>query len=212
MSQKFSSSPVLRSQVFTLEDGAVVVQWGEQWAQDIHTGAYREYSHKEVERRLMDYELTHLKEIGVIEHYNNAYIWLYPLPEKGRFIGLRTQEKSFNQQRYFYLNTTLPSDKIEEVRQALADGGLLEIGAEAYERDGVVAITGERGMLFLTLEEAEAANAHILTYTPPLLAATTIAFADTPSFISEDSPVDEFDPIELDDLIADQDASSSEDE
>jgi hypothetical protein len=209
MSARLSSSPVLRSQVFTINDGTVVVQWSETRVQDIHTGRYREFSHRDFGRRLTDYDLDRLKELAVIEHYNHAYIWLYAMPEQGRFDALRTQEKSSTQSRYFYLNTTLPADQLEQVRGVLEESGLHQLGAEAHNRDGVVAITGERAMLFLTLEEAEQALGHVLANASEFLGATTIAFANVPTFVLINQEEDD-EVIDLDALIADQDSRRDE--
>ncbi len=203
MKQPKSSAPVPRYQVFAMDDGEIVVQWSENRVQEITTGRYREYNPNHFGRRLSDYELDRLAEIQIIEHYNRQYIWLYALPEGGRFDGLNTKESAMP--RYYYLNTTLPVEKLDDVRAALVSSGLGESGAEAHDRDQIIAITGEDGLLFPTLEVAENALQMIVEQVP-LLNSSSIAFAHEPTFSAAANNRQSDAVIDLDALIAEQDA------
>ncbi len=204
MSSMQSSTPYPRTQLFTLQDGTAVIQWGDHNVQDIATGNYSAYTSHDFGRWLSDEELARLKEQHIIQHYNRTYIWLYALPEHGRFRELRTQETS-NLPRHFYLNTTLTPEYLGDVTQYLIDSGLASVGAEAHVRDEVIAITGERAALFLDLDEAESALSALLANAPDWMTATTIAFANAITFEAVQA-ADAFSSIDLDALIAAQDA------
>lgn len=203
MKQAHNSAPVPRYQVFAMDDGEIVVQWTETRVQEITTGKYRELGSKSFGRRLNDAELRRLAEMKIIEQFNRSYIWLYSLPETGRYDGLNLKES--NQPRFYYLNTTLSAEHLDEVRAALVESGLEDAGAEAHERDGVVAITADDGMLFPQLADAEEALQWVIERVP-MLRDSAIAFANEPSFLGTHGQTDADDYIDLDQLIADQDA------
>src|ERR1041385_2280658 len=94
-----SGAPVPRYQVFVLGDGAYAVQWTETSVQDLLSGVYRDYSLRDFGHRIMDHELEQLKTSGVIEDYDQAYIWIYTLPEDNRFGALRTIQETANRVR-----------------------------------------------------------------------------------------------------------------
>ncbi|MFN8529863.1 MAG: hypothetical protein U0670_14760 [Anaerolineae bacterium] len=202
-----SSSPIPRHLVLMLDSGDVVVMWSDKLAQDIATGRTFERSPKDFGRRLSDSELTRLEELHQVEAYNRSYVWLYALPEQARFAALRVQESS--QPRYYYLNTTLSADHLDDVYVFLHESELAGIGAEAHVRDGVIAITAEQGYLFPQLSDAETALTHLMEKAPDWLRATTIAFADVAEFAETDSARDESEPLDLDALIKAQDAAKA---
>ncbi len=203
MKQAHNSAPVPRYQVYAMDDGEIVVQWTETRVQEITTGKYREVGSKSFGRRLNDAELRRLAEMKIIEQFNRSYVWLYSLPETGRYDGLDLKES--NQHRFYYLNTTLPAERLDEVQAALVQSGLQEAGAEAHDRDSVVAITADDGMLFPQLADAEEALQWVIERVP-ILRDSVIAFAYESSFSGSQDRSGADDYIDLDQLIADQDA------
>ncbi|MDX2160141.1 MAG: hypothetical protein SF162_02340 [bacterium] len=204
MRKLLNSSPVARHLLSVLDDGEVVVAWSETLIQNIHSGQLIDPAGQITGRRLTDAELERLQELHHVEHYNRSYVWLYALPEQPRFASVRTYETA-ERPRYYYLNTTVPAEQQAAVQAFLEQSGLSGLGAEAHIRDEIVAVTGERGMLFVDVLEAESALAFMLPNAPDWLAATTIAFAESAAFGSTPDAEDEA-FIDLEALIADQDA------
>ena len=124
-----SGSAVPRYQVFVLADGTYVIQWTEASVQDLMTGQYREYGVGDFGHRVTDHELDGLKTSGVIEDFDHAYVWLYALPEESRFELHTLEEQAVNRVRSYYVNTTLPAEKLGEVARAFcgarSGGGFL---------------------------------------------------------------------------------------
>lgn len=203
MSTLANSTPYPRTQIFTLNDGTPVIQWGDTNVQDIATGKFRAYTPRDFGRRLSDEDLSRLKDLQIIHHFNRTYVWLYALPESGRFSGLRTQD-SAPRRRYYYLNTTLPPEYLDDVQEYLVESGLADVGAEAHVRENIIAITGGQATLFVELNDAEEALQHLLSNAPDWLTAATIAFADAATFAPHDSAEKDV-LIDLDALIAAQD-------
>ncbi|MGA2821320.1 MAG: hypothetical protein ABSF61_11795 [Anaerolineales bacterium] len=74
-----TGTPIHREWVYALQDGTIVVDWGEGNLQDIVTGdLLREgkFGHE-----LVDYELENLRNSGYIDEFDSRNVYLRPLPE-----------------------------------------------------------------------------------------------------------------------------------
>lgn len=177
MNRIFSGSAVSRHHVFILADGAFVVQWGETQVQDLLSGRYRIYEDHDFGHAITDYELNQLKAAGRVEHYNRSYVWLNALPEQGRFGELKTQERSRQRVRSYYLNTTLPKSQLEEVQSCLNSSGLSE-DFLARVRGDLVIVLGKKGAPFPQLTDAESGQKQLLAKAPDLFRDTAVAFVE----------------------------------
>ncbi len=177
MTRASSGSPVPRHTVFILADGNFVVQWDENRVQDLLSGQYRSYKDADFGHSITDYELNQLKIAGRVEHYNGQFVWLYALPEHGRFLS-HQQYSGPARVRSFYLNTTLPEDHLTEVRDAL-QALHLDHDFLARVRGGLVAVLGKNGAPFLHLQDAERAQKLLVSRAPDLFQHTAIAFVET---------------------------------
>ncbi len=209
MKKRFTGSPVSRYQVFTTSDGTFVVQWEPNYVQELLSGRYRAYEHKtDFGHPISDYELKQLKAAGRVEHFNRRYVWLYALPERGRF-KVKTLEKS-SRVRTYYLSTTLPGNHLPEIQALLKE---LELDQEllARNRNDFVVILGKNGAAFRSLGEAERAQVVLQERAPEAFKNLTVAFTETKNNTSHQSPMPLTEPT-LDDLIASQeDTSCTED-
>jgi CheY-like chemotaxis protein len=172
-----SGSPVPRRTVFILADGSFVVQWDDNRVQDLLSGRYRNYDDHDFGHTITDYELNQLKAAGRVEHFNGQYVWLYSLPEQGRFPAEREYQGPARVRSY-YLNTTLPDLRLAEVEAALRDQDLAR-DFLARSRGGLVAILGKNGAPFRQLKDAERAQKVLLNKAPDLFRNTAIAFVET---------------------------------
>ncbi len=182
MNRILSGSAISRHHVFILADGAFVVQWGETHVQDLLSGRYRSYEQNDFGHAITDYELNQLKAAGRVEHYNRNYIWLYALPEQGRFGELKTQERSHQRVRSYYLNTTLPKSQFEDVQSCLNANGLEDFLARV--RGDLVIVLGKNGAAFPQLTDAEIAQKQLLGKAPDLFRDTAVAFVEATSTTS----------------------------
>jgi CheY-like chemotaxis protein len=177
MSRVLSGSPVPRHTVFILADGVFVVQWDETRVQDLLSGQYRNYSDHDFGHVITDYELNQLKAAGRVEHFNRQYVWLYALPEHGRFPG-EHEFAGAPRVRSYYLNTTLPASNLERVEQELARLNLQDKFL-ARVRGDLVAILGKNGAPFRQLKDAERAQKFLSTRETDVFGSTAIAFIET---------------------------------
>ena len=177
MTKTFTGSPVPRHTVFILADGAFVVQWDESLVQELLTGHYRNFDDKRFGHHITDYELNQLKAAGRVEHYNRQYVWLYALPEQGR-IAAEHEYAGPSRVRSFYLNTTLPKNRLDEVDAQLETLNLSD-DFLARVRGDLVAILGKNGAPFRQLKDAERAQKMLVNKMPALLQHTAIAFVET---------------------------------
>jgi hypothetical protein len=77
-----TGTPVDREWVYALEDGRIVVEWGEGTLQDIQSGDFLragEFGHE-----LLNHELENLRTAGYIEDFDSRKVYLRPLPERKR--------------------------------------------------------------------------------------------------------------------------------
>jgi hypothetical protein len=74
--------PVGRQWVFILNNGDVVIDWGDNTFQDVYTGEFYTSKEKEFSRHLIqDSQLDHLKRIGIVVGYDNDTVYFSSLPE-----------------------------------------------------------------------------------------------------------------------------------
>lgn len=207
--RRYSGSAVPRHHLFILADGAFVVQWDEARVQELLSGRYRNFTWADFGHAITDYELKQLKAAGRVEHYNRSYVWLYALPESGRFNKeIRTLDRPRSSMRTYYLTTSLPRTQLEAVRQYLKALGQ---GDELFvrERDGVLVILGKQGAVFRRLSDAEQAQKMLREKDKDLFGSIAIAFIEQSVRDSEfrSFPIDEnleITNFDLDALIASQ--------
>lgn len=204
MGKVYSGSPVPRTSVFILADGSFVVQWGESRVQELLTGRYRSYKDSDFGHAITDYELNQLKAAGRVEHYNRQYIWLFALPETGRFDHLKSGAPNHNRVRSYYLNTTLPKSRLEEIETLLTATGL-DADFLARSRGDLIAILGKNGATFRDLQEAELAQKHLIANAPAVFRHTAVAFIETTDSPNHYHQADRgFETVDLKSLIASQ--------
>jgi CheY-like chemotaxis protein len=177
MNKIYSGSAVSRHHVFILADGAFVVQWGETHVQDLLSGRYRTFAYNDFGHSITDYELNQLKSAGRVEHYNRNYVWLYSLPEQGRFAEVKTQERTPNRVRSYYLNTTLPKSQLESIQSLLTSLGMAD-DFLARVRSDLVVVLGKNGAPFPQLIDAETAQKQLVARAPDEFRDTAIAFIE----------------------------------
>lgn len=199
-----NGSPVPRYQVFVLADGNIAIQWTENAVQCLMTGAYCEYHQRDFGHRITDSELEQLKTAGVIESYDQAYVWVYALPEDARFGMLRTLQETSgaSRARCYYINTTLSANRLPEFEQRFQQ---LDLSSSVCicEHEGLIAIMGKDAMPFANLKDAENVQRRLQTQLPELLESAAVAFTEAGSdFQQPDSNDESF--IDLDELIASQ--------
>ncbi len=199
--KKFSGSAITRQQVFTLADGTYVVQWEDKRVQELLSGKYRDFDYRShFGHAITDYELKQLRAGGRVEHYNRNYVWLYPLPEAGRF-GQRRVLGRGNRIRAFYLSTSFPKAKLGDIQSVLVEVSVAE-QYTARTRDNAVVILGKNGVPFRTPEDAERALALLKSKSPNAFSNLVIAFIETSKQRITTSTISE--KLNLDDIIASQ--------
>lgn len=202
----FSGSAVSRYQVFTLADGTFVVQWDDARVQELLTGQYREFDYRtDFGHAITDYELAQLRASGRVEHFSRNNVWLYPLPEAGRF-GRRRVLGRGDRVRAYYLISKYSQSRLDEVREILDRLNLKE-DYSARAREDQVVILGRGGIPFRDLKDAENAQQIITDRLRDDLGDLTIAFIETPSTASvyHRSSIDsDVSKLNLDDIIASQ--------
>lgn len=205
----FSGSAISRYQVFTLVDGTFVVQWDDKRVQELLTGHYREFDYgSDFGHAVTDYELEQLKSAGRVEHFNRMYVWLYPLPETGRFGRLRVLGQG-NRIRAYYLATAQPRSMVERIRGELQSLGLQgELSIKL--RDDMVALLDGEGQPFRTLEEAENAQSRLLDQGSDIFSDLSVAFIDKSGKVTANRVLmdGENAKLNLDEIIASQSDTS----
>jgi len=74
-----TGTPIHREWVYALQDGTIVVDWGEGNLQDIVTGDFLREG--KFVHELQDYELENLRNSGYIDEFDSRNVYLRPLPE-----------------------------------------------------------------------------------------------------------------------------------
>lgn len=202
--KKFSGSAISRHQVFSLADGTFVVQWDDKRVQDLLSGRYRDYDHRrDYGHAVTDYELKQLKAAGRVEHFNKNFVWMYALPESGRYGMLKVMGRG-ERIHAFYLSTALPKSQLQNVQATLRTMGVDE-DFQARSRSSIVVILGKNGKPFGDVEEAEGAQSQLMERAPEIFSDLTVAFIelDVRAMQRAFGPQPE-DDLNLDELIASQ--------
>jgi hypothetical protein len=79
MKKTFRGYPVPRHEVLMLRDGSFVVQMDKHTVRDLVTGQRRDHTPEPADYPLSDTQLEQLKLTQRIEHYDRAYVWVFPL-------------------------------------------------------------------------------------------------------------------------------------
>lgn len=200
--KKFSGAAIPRHQVFTLADGAYVVQWQEKKVQELLSGHYRDYDHQqEFGHAITDWELKQLKSSGRVEHFNRTYVWLYPLPEAGRF-GHRRVLGRGNRIHVYYLATPYPAARLNDVQAVLENIGIVD-HFRATTREGSVILVKGEGDLFTEAEEARQAQQFLYANAPKVFGELVVAFLERSKRVTPPSDQTNGD-LSLDAIIASQ--------
>jgi hypothetical protein len=77
-------TPIERTFVCVLADGAVCVDWGDGRFQDVVTGEFRPAANVPIAHSATDHELESLVRQGLATGYDARYAYLLPLPETSR--------------------------------------------------------------------------------------------------------------------------------
>ncbi len=170
------STLIERNRVFVLIDGAFVVRWSENRVQELETGLYRTYNREDYGAPVTDYELNQLQMAGLIEKYDEEFVWLSPLPERPRVHEQTAWEK--RRSRSYYLNTTLPGMLLQDVTDLLDDLGLSD-RFEARVRDDFVVLWRSKGLSFQRFDGVEKARAMLALRSPEAFENTVVAFIET---------------------------------
>ncbi len=158
--------PVPRSRVFVLEDGAFVVQWEPNRVQQLVDGRYLTYSDSQFGSAITDYELNQLRNTRLIADYDDEHVYISPFSNAQAYSG-----------RTYYLNTTLPKERYQEVLAAVRDAGLLDSYSVRMQEIFVI-VRGAAGVAFQTFDEAEKAREQLAARLPDLLGNMVVAFIE----------------------------------
>lgn len=206
--KNFSGSAVPRQQVFVFADGTYVVQWDDHRVQELLSGIYREYEvRRDFGHMITDYELKQLKAAGRVEHYNSKYVWLFPLPEVGRYGTRKTMDRG-NRLRAYYLTTSLPSERMVDVKEALTQDNF-DKTYQVGSRSGYVVVLDKSGMPFRSLEDVENVREKLQKYKLGRLTGLGIGFLEVDIKEVQKPRVPtratlEFEQLSLDDIISSQ--------
>ncbi len=170
------ANAVNRHRIFVLLDGAFVVRWQENRVQELQTGHYRTYAKRDYGAPITDYELRQLLDAGIVESFDDEQVWLCPLPQhyEVRFTTMWEQMRF----RAYYLNTTLPGNRLADVKTALTEHQLDDDFLPRL-RDDFVVLWGRNGVSFYRFDEVEAARGILITAAPQLFSHSVVAFVET---------------------------------
>ncbi len=159
--------PVPRRRVFVLDDGTFVVQWEENRVQGLLNGRYYTYHADQFGTAISDYELTQLRNSGVVDDFDDELVYL----SSGS--SIMTQAPT----RTYYLNTTLPKSERDYVENALRAAALLDRYSVRIQQTFVI-IRGPAGIPFRSFDDAERARESLSLQLPELLQGLIVAFVE----------------------------------
>ena len=105
--------------------------------------------------------------------------------------------------RSYYINTTLPAEKLDELQERLDELDLSD-SFFACEHEGLVAVLGGDTMPFTSLKDAENAQRKLQTQLPDFFDNAALAFTENESQPTGFNGSDEDEVIDLEALIASQ--------
>ncbi|MGD0006699.1 MAG: hypothetical protein ABSE06_20995 [Anaerolineaceae bacterium] len=74
--------PVNRQWVLVTHSGAVIIDWGDETFQDVHSGDFIKVTEEEISHHIQNEELEVLKRAGKVAEYDAKVISFYNLPER----------------------------------------------------------------------------------------------------------------------------------
>ncbi|GIK64164.1 MAG: hypothetical protein BroJett018_19580 [Chloroflexota bacterium] len=155
------SAPIPRHYFFTLEDGTWVVQRGMDRVQELLTGAERTYSSLDISFEIEDLELELLKAQGVIDRYDDSFVWLHEDPQNEIVVPTSTLQKTLGVAVYYFVQTGLDVSQLELVQEHLDEIGLAD-RYRASERQNNVIIIHAHDEPFSRLGSAEDAETLVM--------------------------------------------------
>jgi CheY-like chemotaxis protein len=150
-------TPVPRHYIFSLEDGTWVVQRGVDRVQELLTGREHSYSSLDISFEIEDVELELLKAQGIIEQYDDSFVWLRESPQNEITSPPSTLQRAPGVAVYYYVQTGLPDDRLSLVQDRLEEIGLNH-RYQAVELLGKVIIVSADDEPFSQLSFAEDAQ------------------------------------------------------
>ena len=79
-----SGVPIDRQWVYVLEDGRLIIDWGEELVQDMLSGDFFTHERSADSHPVRDDELQMLVRAGRVERFNARYVYIFSLPERPR--------------------------------------------------------------------------------------------------------------------------------
>lgn len=156
---------VPRLRVFVLDDGSFVVQWEENRVQALLSGRYIPYSIDRFGNAITDYELNQLRNTGVVIDYDDELVYL------SAKISMTLPNRSY------YLNTTLPKNRVQDVQKKLEQSNLQDRYAVRLQEIFVI-IRSHAGTVFGSFDEAERAREVLSEVDPEMFGGTVVAFVE----------------------------------
>lgn len=167
---------VARYQVFTLTNGAFVVQWQDNTVQELLTGQYRPFDpYKDYGYPVSDYELAQLREAGYIDQFDHSHVWLHTKPHIDRYAVA-----TYAYRRAYYLTTGLQATFADDVAVILDESGWAD-ELVVRVRHGFVIILDKDGFPFQTFEDATVVQRRLYEDAPEAFAELSIGFVESRS-------------------------------
>lgn len=169
---------VLRSRVFVMADGAFVVRWSDTLVQELVSGQYRNFEHRDFGAPITDFELKQLMTAGLVKGFDRDHIHLNALPDQYKESPISAWEQG--RKRSYYLNTLYDSSHVQMIAQTLLDNGLQD---EFYVRvrDDFVILWSHQGRSFQKFDDADKARQVLLTKAPQIFEQVVVAFIEVGS-------------------------------
>jgi hypothetical protein len=77
-----TGTPIHRHWVLVLQDGLIVVDWGEGLFQDIYTGQFLRNLEGKISHTAQNDDLEMLRRSGLVDHFDTYQVWLLNLPDR----------------------------------------------------------------------------------------------------------------------------------
>jgi hypothetical protein len=74
--------PINRHWVLVTHAGSVVIDWGDEQFQDVHTGEFIQLAEGDISHHIQDDELAVMKRAGKVAEYDLKIVSFYNLPER----------------------------------------------------------------------------------------------------------------------------------
>lgn len=75
-------TPINRQWVIVLNDGSIVIDWGDEVYQDIRSGEFLKIREEEYSHHIQNQELDWLMKIGRVASYDALIVNVHSLPER----------------------------------------------------------------------------------------------------------------------------------